>query len=67
MFNGAVKMALAAGFTVALATAGAVVLPGGQAAPLLGSRSTSKITLVAARTDGPLSPADVAAVTREAT
>jgi len=31
MFNGAVKMALAAGFTVALATAGAVVLPGGQA------------------------------------
>lgn len=32
MSNGAVKMALAAGFTVALATAGAVVLPGGQAA-----------------------------------
>lgn len=31
MFNGAVKVALAAGFTVALATAGAVVLPGGQA------------------------------------
>lgn len=31
MFNGAVKMTLAAGFTVALATAGAVALPGGQA------------------------------------
>jgi hypothetical protein len=32
MFNGAAKMALAAGFTVALASAGAVLLPGGQAA-----------------------------------
>ena len=36
-------------------------------APLLGRRSASRITIVAARTDGPLSPADVAAVTREAT
>ena len=34
-------------------------------APLLGRRSASRITIVAARTDGPLSPADVAAVTRE--
>jgi hypothetical protein len=32
MFNGVTKMMLAAGFTVALAGAGAVVLPGGQAA-----------------------------------
>ena len=31
MFNGVTKMVLAAGFTVALAGAGAVVLPGGQA------------------------------------
>src|SRR5690348_8161862 len=31
MFNGAIKMALAAGFTVALASAGAVLLPGWQA------------------------------------
>ena len=35
-------------------------------APLLGRRSASKITVVAARTDGPLTTADVAAVTREA-
>ena len=34
-------------------------------APLLGSRATSKVTIVAARTDGPLTAADVAAVTRE--
>ena len=32
MFNGAIKMALAAGVTVALASAGAVLLPSGQAA-----------------------------------
>ena len=32
MFNGVVKAALAAGFTVALAGAGAVALPGGEAA-----------------------------------
>ena len=31
MFNGAIKIALAAGVTVALASAGAVLLPGGQA------------------------------------
>jgi hypothetical protein len=31
MFNRAVKMALAAGTTMAIAGAGAVVLPGGQA------------------------------------
>jgi RND superfamily putative drug exporter len=34
-------------------------------APLLGKQATSKITIVAAREDGPLGPADVAAITRE--
>jgi putative drug exporter of the RND superfamily len=34
-------------------------------APLLGSRATSKITIVAARASGPLTSADVATVTRE--
>jgi RND superfamily putative drug exporter len=35
-------------------------------APLLGSRATSKVTVVAARTSGPLTSADLAAITREA-
>jgi uncharacterized membrane protein YdfJ with MMPL/SSD domain len=35
-------------------------------APLLGKSATSKITLVAARADGRLTPADIAAITREA-
>jgi RND superfamily putative drug exporter len=34
-------------------------------APLLGKSATSKITVVAARGDGPLTAADVAAITRE--
>ena len=35
-------------------------------APLLGKSGTSKITIVAARADGRLTPADIAAITREA-
>jgi putative drug exporter of the RND superfamily len=35
-------------------------------APLLGKSTTSKITIVAARADGPLTSADIAAITREA-
>jgi putative drug exporter of the RND superfamily len=35
-------------------------------APLLGKSATSKITFVAARADGRLTPADIAAITREA-
>lgn len=35
-------------------------------APLLGRSGTSKITIVAARADGRLAPADIAAITREA-
>jgi putative drug exporter of the RND superfamily len=35
-------------------------------APLLGKSTTSKVTIVAARADGPLTSADIAAVTREA-
>ena len=34
-------------------------------APLLGKKATSKITIVAARSGGPLTAADVAAITRE--
>lgn len=42
MFNGAVKMALAAGFTVALASTGAVLLPGGQAAVLAAGQAAAQ-------------------------
>jgi hypothetical protein len=42
MVNGVVKMALAAGFTAALASTAAVVLPGGQAAAQAATRPTAR-------------------------
>ena len=45
MVNGAVKMALAAGFTVALAGAGAVVLPGGQATGRATVQAAGQVTV----------------------
>lgn len=47
MVNGAVKMALAAGCTVALAGAGAVVLPGGQATGQVTGQATAQTTVQA--------------------
>lgn len=47
MFNGAVKMALAAGCAVALAGAGAVVLPSGQAAGQVTGRATAQTAVQA--------------------